>query len=165
MRRQTVLLSLGSICAALALALLYLIFAPLPELEPPSVPLAHKPRPVLDAQPIAMPPPAVFAEIDARPAFRPDRKPVAAPQTAAASVAPPDVRVVGVIIDGENRIAMIRVPSSPLATAFHVGGAISGWQIAEIDPDRVVLSSGGVRDEIRLDANKAPKAVGTRDSP
>jgi type II secretory pathway component PulC len=157
-RRQTAILSLVGVCGALAAAFLYFAFAPLPDPEPPQVTLPHKHKTILVAQSITMPPPTDFADLDTRPAFNPTRAPIATPQTMSSSETPPDVKVVGVIIDGENRIAMIRVPSSPLATAFRIGAAISGWRIAEIDPDRVVLTSGGLRDEIRLDANRPAKA-------
>ena len=158
MKRQTAILALGSACAVLAATFLYFTFAPLPDPDPPHITLPRKPTRTLTIQPIVMPPVTAFADLDARPAFNPARTPIATSQTTNSGEAPPDVKVVGVIIDGKNKIAMIRVPSSPLATAFRIGAAISGWQIAEIDPDRVVLTSGGTRDEIRLDANRPAKA-------
>jgi len=98
-----------------------------------------------------------FAEIGTRPLFSPGRRGTAAPAaTGATTLQPPDVTLVGIMIDSQDRIAMLRTPSSPLATAFHIGATVSGWQLSEIAPDRIVLSAGPARDEIRLDANKAP---------
>jgi hypothetical protein len=158
MNRRTAILSLSSVCVALAAAFVYFVFAPLPDPEPPHVALQHKAVAAHATPPIVMPPYEAFADLDARPPFNPARTAIATAQGTNSTEGPPDVKVVGVIIDGENRIAMIRVPSSPLATAFHIGAAISGWQVAEIDPDRVVLTSGRQRDEIRLDANRPAKA-------
>jgi hypothetical protein len=71
-------------------------------------------------------------------------------------LSPPEVALVGIMIDSHDRIAMLRTPGSPLANAFHLGATVSGWQLSEIAPDRIVLSAGGARAELRLDANKAP---------
>jgi len=107
--------------------------------------------------PVSTPPPETFAEIGTRPLFSPGRRGTAAPAaTGATTLQPPDVTLVGIMIDSQDRIAMLRTPSSPLATAFHIGATVSGWQLSEIAPDRIVLSAGPARDEIRLDANKAP---------
>ncbi|HTU35505.1 MAG TPA: hypothetical protein VMF66_17005 [Candidatus Acidoferrum sp.] len=158
MKRQTLIGSLSGVCAILGAALLYLTFAPLPDEQPQQITLPHKPPPVLEAQSITMPPPAAFTALDSHPAFNPGRAPLATSQVSSGTQTPPDVKVVGVIIDGANRIAMIRAPASPLAIAFQIGATISGWHIAEIEPDRVVLTSGGLRDEIRLDANRPVKS-------
>lgn len=157
LERQTVLYGFSGASALLALALVYQIAAPLPDIDPPR--LAPKPRAqqLAAVVPVSTPPPEAFAEIGTRPLFSPSRRSAAAPAAAgAAALQPPDVTLVGIMIDSRDRIAMLRTPSSPLATAFHLGATVSGWQLSEITPDRIVLSAGPARDEIRLDANKAP---------
>jgi hypothetical protein len=107
--------------------------------------------------PVITPAPEAFAEIDARPMFSPDRRAIASAPAGEASLTPPDVTLVGVIVSGRDSLAMLRTPSSPLANAYRVGAAISGWQVSEIAPNRIVLTSGAARSEIRLDANKPPR--------
>ena len=156
LERQTVLYGFSGAGALLAAALIYQAAAPLPDFDPPLVQLKTKTQQIAAVVPVSTPPPEAFAEIDARPMFSPARKSVATAATGGAVLQPPDVALVGIIVDSRDRLAMLRTPGSPLATAFHVGATISGWQLSEIAPDRVVLSAGAARDEIRLDANKAP---------
>ena len=47
------------------------------------------------------------------------------------------------MIDSHDRIAMLRTPGSPLANAFHLGATVSGWQLSEIAPDRIVIRDAG----------------------
>jgi len=153
--RQPVLLSFAATSLVLAVLLVYELSASPPEFNPPAVHLKPKAQRAGEVTPVTTPPPQAFAEIDARPMFSPDRKAVMT-QTSEASLAPPDVTLVGVIVSGQDSLAMLRTPSSPLANAYRIGAAIAGWQVSEITPDRIVLTSGGARNEIRLDANKAP---------
>jgi len=139
----------------LAALLVYQLAAPLPDLEVPQVRLQPKAGPALAG--LAVTPPAAeqFAETDARPMFRQDRK--GAPATIG-DAAPPDIALVGIIADGTDRLALVKTGTSPLASAYRVGASISGWRIVEIAPDRIVLASGPVRSEIRLStAQTAPK--------
>lgn len=154
--RQPVLIGFAATNLVLAALLIYQISAPLPDLAPPVMHLKPKAQRAEAVVPVTTPAPEAFAEIDARPMFSPDRKAIATAQTGEASLAPPDVILVGVIVSGRDSLAMLRTPSAPLATAYRVGASVSGWQLSEIAPDRVVLTAGAVRSEIRLDANKAP---------
>ena len=156
LERQTVLYGFSGAGALLAVALIYQLAAPLPDFDPPLVRLKMKTQQIAAVVPVSTPAPEAFAEIDARPMFSPTRKSVAAAATGGAALQPPDVTLVGIIVDAKDRLAMLRTPAAPYANAFHVGATISGWQLSEIAPDRIVLSAGGARDEIRLDANKAP---------
>jgi hypothetical protein len=161
--RRAVLSGLGGLCAGLAAALLYFVLAPLPDLEIPQVPLERK-RPVtLEAMPIATVSPEAFADINARPMFSPDRKATAEPNAAAAT--PPNVALVGVIMDARDRMALIRTPASPLALAFRLDADISGWRVTEIAADHIVLSLGASRDEIRLEDNHAPVPANSTRAP
>jgi hypothetical protein len=155
LERQTVLYGFSAAGVLLAAALVYQAAAPLPDFDPPLVQIKAKTQQIAAVVPVSTPPPEAFAEIDARPMFSPARKGIAAAAGEAATQ-PPDVTLVGIIVDANDRLAMLRTPGSPLASAFRVGATISGWQLSEIAPDRIVLSAGAARDEIRLAANKAP---------
>jgi hypothetical protein len=156
LERRTVLYGFSGLSALLALALVYQIAAPLPDIDPPRLPPKPRTQQIAAVVPVSTPPPDAFAEIGTRPIFSPSRRGTAAPSAGVATLSPPEVTLVGIMIDSHDRIAMLRTPGSPLASAFHLGATVSGWQLSEIAPDRVVLSAGGARDEIRLDANKAP---------
>ena len=157
--RNNLLLGEGALCAVLAATLLYLVVAPLPDLEIPQVPLEQQRATARQTMPIATPPPDAFADINARPMFRPDRKAIAEPGTSATSSGPPNIVLVGVIMDPKERMALIRTGASPLAGAFRLGADISGWRLTEIAGDHIVLSQGGSRDELRLEDNRAPKTA------
>ncbi|MBV9992290.1 MAG: hypothetical protein JOZ72_13480 [Alphaproteobacteria bacterium] len=154
--RQPVLIGFAAADLLLAGLLVYQLTASLPELDPPVMHLKPKVPRAEAVVPVTTPALEAFAEIDARPMFAPDRKAAVMAQPGAASLAPPDVTLVGVIVSGSDSLAMLRTPSSPLATAYRIGATVSGWQLSEIAPDRVVLTAGPARNEIRLDANKAP---------
>jgi hypothetical protein len=156
LERRTILYGFSGLSAFLAVALVYQIAAPLPDIDPPRLPPKQRAQQIAAVVPVSTPPPEAFAEIGTRPMFAPSRRGTAAPATGTATLAPPEVTLVGIMIDSRDRIAMLRTAASPLATAFHLGATVSGWQLSEIAPDRIVLSAGGARDEIRLDANKAP---------
>jgi len=157
--RQNLVLGLSGLCALLAATLLYLVAAPLPDLEIPQVPLERQRAALRQTMPIATPPPEAFADINARPMFSPDRKAIAEPGTSAVSGSPPNIALVGVIMDPKDRMALIRTGASPLAGAFRLGADISGWRLTEITADHVVLAQGGLRDELRLQDNHAPKTA------
>jgi hypothetical protein len=156
--RRSTLLALGGLNAALAAAFFYLVFADLPDITPPQVRLAQRHRTAISVPPVVLPPLARFAEIGERPLFNPGRKPVASPAVTPTSNIPPDVTLVGIILDSQDRLALVRTPAQPFASALRLGATLSGWQLTEIAPDRIVLSAGAARDEIRLDANRAPNS-------
>jgi hypothetical protein len=63
--------------------------------------------------------------------------------------------LVGVILDGERKLALIKSPQAPLAVGLGVGGTIEGWQVTRVEADRVALRAGGPEQELRLSDNKA----------
>ncbi len=152
-------LVLSGVCAALLLVLGYLLFAPLPEI---SVPEVHaKVEATEDDPPLSRfeaPPKAAFAEVDDRSVFNPARVRVSSPSVAGATNAttlPSDMSLVGVILDGERKLALIKSPQAPLAVGLGVGGTIEGWQVTRVEADRVALRAGGPEQELRLSDNKA----------
>ena len=159
--RQTVQYGLAAATALFAALLIYEIVAPLPDFDPPMFRLKPRAPRIANVAAVVTPSPEAFAEIATRPPFEPGRR----GSTAAAadvSAAPPDLVLVGVIVDGTNSLALIKTASAPLAAAYRVGAVVSGWQVTEISPDHVVIGSGGVRSEIHLQANKStPQATPT----
>jgi hypothetical protein len=165
LERHAVFRGLAALCAVLAAVLLYLIVAPLPDVGIPQVPLERRRPVVLEATSISTPPPQAFADIGDRPMFSPDRKAIVEPNASAAGGTPPNIALVGVIMDPRERMALIRTPGSPLAEAFRLGADVSGWTVTEIAGDHIVLSFGASRDEIRLEDNHAPKPANPAPAP
>ena len=162
-------LVLSGVCAALLVVLGYLLFAPLPEI---SVPQAQaKTETVEDDTPLPRfeaPPKIAFAEVDDRSVFNPARVRVSAPSVAGATNAttlPSDISLVGVILDGEKKLALIRSPQQPLAVGLGVGGSIEGWQVTRVEADRVALRAGGPEQELKLSDNKAAAGTGANNGP
>jgi hypothetical protein len=157
-------LALSGVCSVLLVILAYLLIAPLPEI---SVPQVHaRAEPVEDDAPLprfGAPPKTAFAEVDDRSVFNPARVRVNSTTTAGASnstTLPSDISLVGVILDGERKLALIRSPQAPLAIGLGVGGSIEGWQVTRVEADRVALRAGGPEQELRLSDNKAVVAAG-----
>jgi type II secretory pathway component PulC len=150
--------ALSGVCLLLATTVVYVMVAPSSTVPVPTVSI-----PTVAKLPDA-PPSFVaashdsFASIADRPLFEPTRKKyVPPPKPDAEKAAPPIPKIflVGVIIDTDTRIAMVKTPDAALATALAVGGEIAGWQISAIEPDRILLNAGNSENEIRLDDNKA----------
>jgi hypothetical protein len=149
--------ALLSLCFLMAALTVYELSVPPADFVLPVVHL----RPQLDA---AQPPPAfiapspdAFGAINDRPLFIPSRKPLAVPagKSAAAAAAPPPLpalALVGVILDGQNSLAMVKLAGAPFAQAMAVGASIGGWQITSVGPDKIVLHAGTFEQDVRMDA-------------
>lgn len=162
-------LALSGICAALLVVLGYLLFAPVPQVSLP--PLHAHAESVADDAPLPRfepPPMAAFAEIDDRSVFNPDRVRVSAPSVAGptnAATLPSDLSLVGVILDGEKKLALIKSPEEPLAVGVSVGGMVEGWQVTRVEPDRVALRAGGPEQELMLTDNKGTAGAPVNNNP
>jgi hypothetical protein len=157
---------LFALCGVLTMAIFYEIAAPLPDVAVPELTPRAFAGAVPASQRFSPPPVESFAAINARPIFSPERKPIE-PVAIASANGPSQLLkaiLVGVIMDAQNRLALIKTAASPLAEAFAVGATIEGWQVQEIDTDKVVLRSGAAQDEIRLDADRA-SGVDVRSAP
>jgi hypothetical protein len=156
--------ALSGVCAVLLMLLGYLLIAPLPEISIPQVQVRSEP--VEDDAPLPRfeaPPKTAFAEVDDRSVFNPARVRINATSIAGATNAttlPSDISLVGVILDGERKLALIRSPQAPLAVGLGVGGSIEGWQVTRVEADRVALRAGGPEQELKLSDNKAVAAAG-----
>ena len=162
-------LALSSVCAVLLVILGYLLIAPLPAISVP--PIHARSEPVEDDAPLPRleaPPKSAFAEVDDRSVFNPARVRVNATSVAGATNAttlPSDISLVGVILDGERKLALIRSPQAPLAIGLGVGGTIEGWQVTRVEPDRVALRAGGPEQELKLSDNKLQANAGSNNAP
>lgn len=80
--------------------------------------------------------------------FSPSRRPpatpppvVRAPAAAAPPSALPNLILLGVVMDGQNARAVIRVGTDKRLLRAQMGDDIDGWKIAQIDGRKVVLAS------------------------
>ena len=80
--------------------------------------------------------------------FSPSRRPPAAPPPvvrppapSAPLSAPPNVVLLGVVMDGQNARAIIRVGTEKRLLRAQIGDDIDGWKVAQIDGRKVVLAS------------------------
>ena len=101
------------------------------------------------ANPVAAQPLEQLPAIVDRSLFSPSRRPPAAPpppvvQAPAASAqpsAPPNVILLGVVMDGQNARAVVQVGADKRLLRAQMGDDIDGWKVAQIDGRKVVLAS------------------------
>jgi hypothetical protein len=131
-------------------------------------PLANAEGPPLDE--IVIPDLAVeaplLAEFDntlERPLFRPDRRPGEDAEEEAAGDATPaptdavtNLRLSAIIVEADERSALLEQPGMEQAQRVHVGESIGGWLLEEVRDDAVVLSAGGRRTDLVLRTYEAP---------
>lgn len=112
---------------------------------------------------------AQFIEIGQRPLFNPDRKPrpIEAKEVAALSPEGPppmplNATLLGVLLDPDHRVAMLRDNSSSAVLRVREGmplpGDLSGWTLRELEPRRAFFDGGPTQGtaELKLDMAKAP---------
>jgi len=132
-------------CIPLAILFAYEMVAPAPHFAAPQMALARHTMPPVHWAQVAPPAPDIYAAADARPVFNPARQPfveAAKPDAGNAPPPPPTATLIGVIMDSQNRMALMRVPTSPLAQSFAIGATVEGWQVTEIQSDSVQLRLG-----------------------
>ncbi len=108
----------------------------------------------------SMPPRDSYSEIVARPLFSPSRRPAVAPEEepqAGEIVATPSGFVLtGVMIAVDDRFALLRRRVPPDMAWVSVGQVIDGWLVEAIEPNRVVLQNGSLREELVLEDRARP---------
>jgi len=149
--------ALLTLAVLLMVLMLYLAFVPAGVWVAPGV---QKPNPMTKvSEKIAtyQPPPlGQFALIDEHPLFNPARKALnveAQPTHAVATVAPeprPSLILLGVVMDTEEKFALIKSASSSDARVLHLGDEISGWKLNVIEADKISLQAGGDKFEVTL---------------
>jgi hypothetical protein len=148
-------MALYASCAVLMGAFTYEVWAPLGEFTLPAAVLPERP-PLPTVTPFNPPPQSSFAAIDARPIFSPARKPIESTAVAGTGIAaaPPDVMLIGVILDGKTQLALLKREGAPFAESTAVGGSVDGWEVTEITPDHVVLRSGAQDFVLSMDGKR-----------
>jgi len=148
-------LGLMGFCALLSLMLAWQLITPA---LPTDIPTLSWHAPSLDAalSPVPSPPADTFARVNDRPIFSPTRKPVTpTPKVGQAPLTPPDASLIGIIIDGQTRLALVRTASSPLEVSVTVGASLGQWTVTAIEPDHISLKAGATETDIRLNANRS----------
>jgi hypothetical protein len=162
-------LALAGICGALSLVFAYEIAAPISPFDVPKSAEVYRPAPVTFEDTANAPSAASFDDINAHPIFSASRAPIAShvdvTHGGTSSAFPTDVSLIGVIIEGQTRMALVKTASEPFARSVPQGGEIEGWTVSEVDPDKIVLSSGASKQEILLAANQAAQSPGLSVSP
>ena len=157
-------LALAGLCGALTLILAYEIAAPIPPFDVSKSSEVFRPAPITFQDSANAPSAASFGDINAHPIFSASRAPIAShldmTHGGESSAFPSDVTLIGVIIEGQTRLALIKTASAPFAQSVAQGGEIEGWTVAEVDPDKIVLSSGATKQEILLAANRGSESLG-----
>ncbi len=150
-------LALFGLCGALTLVFAWEIAAPTSSYGVPRPDRAFHPAPIAFQDAPAAMSSASLDAIENRPIFSPARAPVKskADASAAAAAFPTDVSLIGVIIDGQQKLALIKNTGAAFAGSVTEGVAIEGWTVAEIDADRIVLQSGAQKQAILLSSNRA----------
>jgi hypothetical protein len=154
-------LLLALVCALLA-GVVYLETqaAPGPAVAPPESPVTAEP-PVALPPAVAYRPPetAAFSGVIERPLFAPSRRPppgAPAPALEASDASPFELELVGVVISGEERVALVRQPGIQELLRVAVGRMVGGWEVESIEPDRVLFRSGDALKEVRLRDDTPP---------
>lgn len=95
-----------------------------------------------------------FVEILERPVFFPDRKLPPEPELETVVAEPPQplrLRLEGVAISGENRVAVLRITSSNQLLRLAEGESHDGWLLESVDADRAVFKRDAEVAELFLD--------------
>lgn len=151
----------ATLAAGVTLAVYVMIPSPLSYLawsgaEPPQVRMPNIPKLREPAKIEA------YASIAARPLFNADRKPdplPPPPEPPKPKIVLADLnqfKLVGVIVSGESRIALVRRAGTSTLT-LRVGDTLDGWKVEKIDAQGVGLSGGDRQDSLKIPqaANKA----------
>ena len=97
----------------------------------------------------AIPEKTKFSEIVERPLFWSSRRPPyeQAPETPSAGL---DYSLFGVVISSDAPVALLKPEAGGDPIRVQVGEAISGWTVARIESDRVLMRQDGVERELNL---------------
>jgi hypothetical protein len=120
------------------------------------------------AQPLDERPLSEFGEIVRRPLFTTTRRPyvpaeptqrAAEPAPAVPTRPPPNVRLVGVVIDAAKKRALLRTPEQPRGRWVEEGDTIDGWLLRNVEADAAVVALGGETHELRLYPTPGPASA------
>ncbi len=104
-----------------------------------------------------LPPPAHFQVILERPLFSPTRRPPAqGTETVAAPEAALKLDLVGVVISGGEKIALIVPQGGTAIQRLATGDTFQGWLLESIEPERVTFRRGEIEEQIELSFDRPP---------
>lgn len=104
---------------------------------------------------IAIAPEVAYPETTARPIFTPTRRPAPeAPAAAQSTFQKGQFVLQGVIVVGDNRVAMLREKSSGRVIRIERGREVNGLKVVEIQPETVTLSLGSEEEKLSLSVLK-----------
>ncbi|MCG8354390.1 MAG: hypothetical protein MI920_02340 [Kiloniellales bacterium] len=127
----------------------------------PAASVAQEESPVGPNERFALPSLESFAQITARPLFRPSRRPAQQAATPEAPSGPPpslELALTGVVTSLDERVALLRVQRDAKVVRTREGEEIDGWVVQEILPDRVLLQHGATTQELLLQAGQERSA-------
>ncbi len=116
------------------------------------------------AEAFSMPPIEDFGETLDRPLFSKIRRPPPEPDAPAEEPKKKQtvkVRLAGVVISPQERVALVQEPRAREITRLRVGQEIEGWVLEAILADRIVLRFGELREEVKI-AGEVRRAPGKR---
>ncbi len=138
----------GVVVIALAAAAAAQLVLPvrLPEADPIAAAAAVEPR---RAAPLS-PPAALYPAIAEHPLFSPTRMPFVAPKVAPLAAAGghsplDDYVLLGTVVEGDTRIALLKPPDGHQAIRAVTGQIIAGWKLSAITPQAVQFENGTAR--------------------
>jgi len=110
---------------------------------------------------MSLPQAATFAEIAQRPLFNQTRRPEP-PDRGRAGPPParPNLILLGVVMTGNTRYALIRHGNPPKLEPLGEGQSVDGWEIQTITDDHVTLTSGSASADFALGGSNPAGAAG-----
>lgn len=103
---------------------------------------------------IAIAPEVAYPETTERPVFTPTRRPAPEAPAAQSTFQKGQFVLQGVIVVGDNRVAMLREKSSGRVIRIERGREVNGIKVVEIQPETVTLSLGSEEEKLSLSVQK-----------
>lgn len=103
---------------------------------------------------IAIAPEVAYPETAERPVFTPTRRPAPEAPAAQSTFQKGQFVLQGVIVVGDNRVAMLREKSSGRVIRIERGREVNGIKVVEIQPETVTLSLGSEEEKLSLSVQK-----------
>ena len=132
--------ALALLCAILGIWWSYEVLAAPPVLEPPKIALPKRASASVIIKQFVPQSLDRYSIIDEKSVFSPLRQAIKSAREAAAQTRqPPSFILVGVIMSGEERIAITKAPGSNASVTVTPGQTIEGWEVVSIAADHIEL--------------------------
>jgi hypothetical protein len=142
------------LAAVLAVDLLYQSAAPPREFHPTPSTIKFPSAAPATHTGFVVPPAGEYSEIDERPIFSPQRKPMGSQLSdvdMSATGTPSNLALVGIITGPDNRIAILKTAGSAATQNVSVGGTIEGWRVTRIESNYIVLHQDSSDQDVKLE--------------